>query len=50
MKTYRILGILWLALCCYFSFNEVRALLMFTPAIEAKILYGLFSAYTVWSI
>jgi len=26
MKTYRILGILWLALCCYSAFNLLQAL------------------------
>jgi len=31
MKTYRILGILWLAFCCYYSFNECRALLALHP-------------------
>jgi hypothetical protein len=31
MKTYRILGILWLALCCYICFEELWALLNFHP-------------------
>ena len=46
MKTYRILGILWLALCCYFSFNEVRALLMFHPANQGQdIVWFVFGIY-----
>ena len=46
MKTYRILGILWLALCCYFSFNEVRALLMFHPANPSQdIVWFVFGIY-----
>jgi hypothetical protein len=31
MKSYRILGILWLAFCCYACFNELRALLAIHP-------------------
>jgi hypothetical protein len=31
MKMYRILGILWLAFCCYACFNELRALLALHP-------------------
>jgi hypothetical protein len=31
MKTHRILGILWLALCSYFCFNLLRALLELHP-------------------
>ena len=31
MKTHRILGILWLALCCYSTFNLLRALLELHP-------------------
>ncbi|MCX6916327.1 MAG: hypothetical protein NT167_25340 [Verrucomicrobia bacterium] len=31
MKTYRILGILWFAFCCYACFNELRALLTIRP-------------------
>ena len=31
MKTYRILGILWFAFCCYSCFNELRALTALHP-------------------
>jgi hypothetical protein len=31
MKTHRILGILWLALCCYFVVNLLRALAELHP-------------------
>jgi hypothetical protein len=42
MKTYRILGILWLALCCYYAFNLIRVLLAFHP-----IAAGLWVAWSV---
>jgi hypothetical protein len=31
MKTYRVLGTLWLMFCCYGCFNEFRALLALHP-------------------
>jgi hypothetical protein len=31
VKTYRILGILWFAFCCYACFNELRAVLALHP-------------------
>ena len=42
MKTHRILGILWLALCCYSCFNEFRALLALHPTAA-----GLWVAWSV---
>jgi hypothetical protein len=42
MKTYRILGILWLANCCFCVFNLVRALLELHPTAG-----GL---WVVWSV
>jgi hypothetical protein len=31
MKKHRILGLLWLAFCCYACFNELRAVLALHP-------------------
>jgi hypothetical protein len=42
MKTYRILGILWLAYCGYCCFNEFRALLALHPTAAAL--------WVVWSV
>ena len=42
MKTYRILGILWLADCCYCLFNLIRAMLELHPTAG-----GLWAAWSV---
>jgi len=42
MKTHRLLGILWLALCCYSVFNLIRALLALHPTAA-----GLWVAWSV---
>ena len=42
MKTYRILGIIWLALCCYSVFNLLRALVELHPTAA-----GLWLAWSV---
>jgi hypothetical protein len=47
MKTQRILGLVWLALCSYFSFVEIRDLFNFN-APKPWLVWFLLTGYVLW--